>query len=459
MPTAAPDIQQTTAAPAPAPTSIPQPTPTPAESDRAALVALYNATDGPNWRYNSNWLSDAPIGDWYGISASEGKVFSLYLNDNQLSGTIPPELGNLVNLTSVSFKDNPQLSGPIPAAWIELFIARPNHRGMKERFDAETMCVTKTVAQSYEYQQFRIYGGGSDFKICPEQDELVALAALYNATNGTNWWDNTNWLSDAPLSEWYGISVRAGVVTGLDLSNNLLSGTIPPELGNLVNLIWLNLDGNELSGCIPGHLQVGTSYDGVPDCPIPDRAALIALHNAAGLQMWDIDHVVYVYDFYAWQGVTVNEWGQVVGLELTGDEVWGENGAIPPEVGNLVNLTRLFLTRFNRPIPSEVGNLTNLTSLTLGSKSSESIPPELGNLVNLRELSIWNSRGPIPPELDNLTNLQELSLGGELSGPLPSELGNLANLESLNLSNKPVERAVTFGTGQPCQLGKSEPQQ
>ena len=39
-----------------------------AATDRAALVALYNATDGKNWRINRHWLSDEPIGLWYGVA-------------------------------------------------------------------------------------------------------------------------------------------------------------------------------------------------------------------------------------------------------------------------------------------------------------------------------------------------------------------------------------------------------
>ena len=34
--------------------------------DPAALAALYEATDGPNWRNNTNWLTDAPLDEWYG---------------------------------------------------------------------------------------------------------------------------------------------------------------------------------------------------------------------------------------------------------------------------------------------------------------------------------------------------------------------------------------------------------
>ena len=43
--------------------------------DRAALVALYNATDGPNWVSNENWLTDAPLGEWYGVDTdASGRV-------------------------------------------------------------------------------------------------------------------------------------------------------------------------------------------------------------------------------------------------------------------------------------------------------------------------------------------------------------------------------------------------
>ena len=42
----------------------------PPSSDRDVLVALYNATDGPNWRFKTNWLSDAPLREWYGVSTT-----------------------------------------------------------------------------------------------------------------------------------------------------------------------------------------------------------------------------------------------------------------------------------------------------------------------------------------------------------------------------------------------------
>ena len=85
------------------------------KGDRAALVALYNATGGRNWRNNGNWLSNAPMGAWHGVTTnSDGRVTDLSLSFNQLTGEIPAELGNLTNLTHLSLYDN-QLTGEIPA--------------------------------------------------------------------------------------------------------------------------------------------------------------------------------------------------------------------------------------------------------------------------------------------------------------------------------------------------------
>ena len=68
--------------------------------DRAALVALYNATDGANWANNTNWLSNNPLGNWYGVTTNAGRVTTLALDRNNLTGSIPSALGNLSNLTT-----------------------------------------------------------------------------------------------------------------------------------------------------------------------------------------------------------------------------------------------------------------------------------------------------------------------------------------------------------------------
>ena len=78
--------------------------------------------------------------------------------------------------------------------------------------------------------------------------------ALYNATGGFNWRKSRNWLSDQPLGEWYGVTVQNGRVTGLILSSNNLTGSIPSELGDLASLRELDLYRNRLTGSIPSEL-------------------------------------------------------------------------------------------------------------------------------------------------------------------------------------------------------------
>ena len=92
------------------------PTPTHNASDKAVLVTLYNATDGPGWTNNTNWLSDRPIGDWHGVTTdATGRVVELDLGSNGLFGQLPSELGNLENLKRLGLSDN-QLYGNIPSA-------------------------------------------------------------------------------------------------------------------------------------------------------------------------------------------------------------------------------------------------------------------------------------------------------------------------------------------------------
>ena len=111
------------------------PRPTVENPDRAALVALYNATDGPNWANNENWLTDAPLGEWYGVTAygaGRGRIFRLDLRENNLSGPIPLEIGNLTEAMQLTLNHN-ALSGPIPpeiGSLIRLEGLRLNHNNL-----------------------------------------------------------------------------------------------------------------------------------------------------------------------------------------------------------------------------------------------------------------------------------------------------------------------------------------
>ncbi len=219
----------------------------------------------------------------------------------------------------------------------------------------------------------------------PRSEDREALVALYNATDGDNWRFNTNWLSDRPLGEWYGVTtdgagrvtklelyafatsdgdtVAIGVDTGVRVGNRL-AGTIPSEVGSLTNLGHLDLSANQLTGTIPSDLG--------------------SLTNLQVLGLWN--------------------------NQLTG------------------------------PIPSELGRLTDLQALGLeNNQLTGEIAPELGRLTNLQYLNLHGNqlRGTIPSELGNLSSLEWLALSANprLTGSLPGTFTGLANLDFLFLEN------------------------
>ncbi len=253
-------------------------------------------------------------------------------------------------------------------------------------------------------------------------DERTALTALYNATDGPNWSNSDNWLSDAPFNQWHGVTIdENGDVVELRLSENQLRGTIPPELGNLTKLTWLDLGRNALSGSIPPELG-----------------------NLNNLQTLDL-----AYGENALSGVIPPELGNLSNLtwlRLAGNML---SGVIPPELEKLGNLQRLDLDRneLSGSVPSWLGNLTNLHALDLSDNElSGVIPPELGNLTNLRGWLLLGGNqlsGGIPPELGNLADLEWLILeSNQLSGPIPPELGNLAGLEWLILASNQLSGPI-----------------
>lgn len=87
--------------------------------------------------------------------------------------------------------------------------------------------------------------------------EREALVALYNALDGPNWTNNTNWCSDKPVSEWAGITIDDMMhVSTIDLHNNGLKGELPPEIGAFPSLLFLDLTHNSIFGHIPKEISM-----------------------------------------------------------------------------------------------------------------------------------------------------------------------------------------------------------
>jgi len=85
------------------------------EQDSLALVAFYNSTGGPNWNNNTGWLT-GPVSTWYGVTVEGGRVVELTLYQNDLNGIIPEEVGNLTQLRKFKLGHDQYLTGEIPEA-------------------------------------------------------------------------------------------------------------------------------------------------------------------------------------------------------------------------------------------------------------------------------------------------------------------------------------------------------
>ncbi len=298
-------------------------------TERAALIALYNSTDGDNWSMNSGWKTP-PLHtdgfalpgtekDWVGIDVETDHVIEvsliglglkgtlpaalgnlsylkgLWLGGNLLSGSIPAELGKLANLTHLELYDN-QLSGPMP----------------------------RQLGNLGSLTHMNLFQNQLSGSIPPEFGNLRNLRFLI--------------LFENQLSG--NIPATLGNLSKLELlllAVNHLSGSIPEELGNLDNLKQLGLGSNQLSGSIP-----------------------ITLGNLSNIRR----------------------------LLLDTNQL---SGHIPSQFGALSNLERLYLhdNKLDGRIPNEIGILCNLTDLYLfRNKLRGAIPRSFTNLGALVELKM-----------------------------------------------------------------------
>ncbi|MBW2733625.1 MAG: hypothetical protein JRH20_14650 [Deltaproteobacteria bacterium] len=178
--------------------------------------------------------------------------------------------------------------------------------------------------------------------VCQTQTEIPVaecqiLVTLYNETNGNSWTDASGWLATATPCSWNGVTCDAGHVSHIGLNYNVLTGNIPPELGNLVHLTHLSLTGNQLTGPIPPELG--------------------NLMNLTSLRLY------------------INEL----------------SGSIPPEIGHLSKLIDLHLysnTALGGTLPAEMGNLNDLETFIVVGNNVTGVEPGALTGVMLRHINL-----------------------------------------------------------------------
>ena len=312
--------------------------------------------------------------------------------------------------------------------------------------------------------------GASDITV--ENPDRAALAAFYEATGGVHWRVSDNWLTDAPLDEWYGVRTDSrGRVEGLRLVENSLTGAIPPELGRLSRLRVLTLWGNqieEISG-LAGSISLETlsiSQNNITDLsplagltnltllsvghgPISDLSPLSGLTKLRKLQVFGTDNP----DLSLLSGLSnlreltlshgnisdISALAQLTGL--TRLWLWDNQVENISALVGLTDLTGLSLGKNNIPDISPLAGLTNLTTLFLNDNNITDVSP-LSGLIDLTFLNLASNNITDISPLAGLTNLQQLDLSANNITDI-SPLAGLTNLEELDLRGNPYETLPT----------------
>lgn len=327
----------------------------------------------------------------------------LWLFSNQLSGAIPVELDNLLNLTNL-YLDNNQLSGCFPSSFSQFcsidyrFSNNPQlpWQGDFSRFCNSENQIGATCDDGNSSTTNDIINAVcqcTGTSSCRQRDSLV-LVDLQNSISGTGW--NLN----DPINTWSGIFLNTdGCVERIALNSGggSITGSIPTSIGDLSDLVILELYENSLSDTLPKEL------------------------------------------------------GQLSKLERM--ELYNNNftGSIPLEFSNLSSLEILWLNNNNLSgnIPTTLGGLTPLREMDLSVNNFDgSIPISLENLDQLTylDLSQNNLSGEIPSELSQLASLNTLYLNdNNLSGCIPGELSTYCNI-TVEIQNNPALTNDDFAT-------------
>ena len=273
--------------------------------------------------------------------------------------------------------------------------------------------------------------------------ERSALISIYNATDGENW--NRTWDLEKDPRNWFGISVKNGAVTELNLTGNALKGNFPSNLTSFPKLTKLDLSNNQLSGDVAAGIsslslltKLDISNNRLTGDPTQSLTGLFNVDDLAlGGNLFTIPDV---------NGLLQN-FNNIKTLDLSNLGLI----SIPAKITAFTNLETLILD--NNPIPaSAFGNIANhpkLTNLSLSGLQLAQIPTQVSQLTQLVSLNLSNNNitEQNSSGLSTLTNLVWLSLENNQLAQIPSQIPQLKKLQTLNLGRNKISGGVSLLTG------------
>ncbi|KAL5559012.1 hypothetical protein UlMin_035223 [Ulmus minor] len=260
-------------------------------------------------------------------------------------------------------------------------------------------------------------------------------------------------------------------LTYFNLSNNILFGTIPPQIANLSKLTHLDLSSNQFSGKIPPEISNLTSLKFL-------YLSVNQLNSSIPQEMGNLKSLLmFGLDANHLSGLIPALLGNLVNLKFLGLSNNNLSGSIPIEIGNLKSVTIMLLNanQLNGSLPSSLGLLTNLEMLCVHrNKLSGSVPQEIGNLAKLAALELDTNQftgylpqnrcrsgsfqrlsgfgnnfvGPIPKGFRNCTTLRKVRLqGNQLVGNLSEDFGVYPNLSYIDISGNKLYGEISSSWG------------
>ncbi|XP_057990712.1 putative receptor-like protein kinase At3g47110 [Hevea brasiliensis] len=376
----------------------------------------------------NNLIGTIP-GALYNISS----INVLSVPDNQLKGSLPANIGlTLRNLQDFYIGGN-QFCGTIPSSF--------TNASLLEIFDISGNFFTGQVPNNFgdlrDLQQvnFEFNFLGSD-----TSQDLSFITSLSNCSN-------LEILSFAK-NNFGGVlpAALANLSTKLSLlgaGGNRISGRLPSEVGNLVNLYALGLEENHFSGTIPisfGKLR---------------KLQKLYLHTnlLSGQIPPSLGNLSQLYELHLGenklQGNITSSIANCQNLQALDISNNFLIGFIPPEIIGLSSLSTILNLSHNTltgPLPQEIHKLKNINALDVSqNKLYGEIPETIGDCLMLENLNMQGNflQGSIPSTLASLRGLQHLDLSrNNLSGNIPKELHKLPFLQYVNLSFNNLEGEV-----------------